>query len=143
MKGFFVFMLVMFATQAMADTSPSRSGVGQNGCYIYTMCDAQTATGACTVSPAAGDERVAVLGDMSNLTLYGNQSSDDAHTCNLHTSDTGYDASSGEGQLVNSSPLTDSAQVISISGLFYHLWVECTTITTQATVTMLVCPAGR
>lgn len=142
MKTLLLIVSLLLAGIAHADTDPGP--IEQRpGCKVYTMCDAQVTTGDCTVLPTSGDERVVKVLSFSNLTFYGLQSVGAPYECNIVSNDEGHDAAVGVGFQVNSTSLTDLAPILSISGLFYHIWVNCPTIETSVTVTALVCSANR
>ena len=149
MKRFYLLLLACVCEWALApalaraDTEPAL--LNQNGqCAQFAMCAAQTATGDCTVSPATGDERILnVFGKWSSFTFYGNQSVD-AFSCVVHSNATGHDAESGAFVLISSTPISDSNKAITINGgNFGHIWMNCTSITTSATITVNACPGNR
>jgi hypothetical protein len=109
------------------------------------MCDAQTAAGDCdTNQDGTGDEIVLnAFGMFSSFTFYGNQSVG-AFSCVVHGNATGHDAESGSFVLVSSTPLSDSNPSITINdGNFGRIWINCTSIATNVTITVNSCPSNR
>lgn len=126
---------------AWGDTDPTVVDT-RSGCKKYLMCDAQTTTGVCTKLPSSGEERILRTFSFSNLTFYSLQSVG-AHTCNIFSNDQGYDAASGVGKQINVTSLNATDSMLSFQGSFDYVWVECPTIGTSATVTLLLCTANR
>jgi len=109
------------------------------------MCNAQTLVGDCTVLPASGDEIVLpVFAAGSSLTFFGNQSVGTPYNCNVHGNNTGHDAEAGDFIKLTTTPLSDTQESITLAdGMFGHVWLNCSTITTSVTITVNVCPANR
>lgn len=138
---------LLWAGGAWADVGPQLASdapaSGTNGCQKYLMCNAQTSTGDCT---RAGDEIVARLFGRYTVTFYGTQSTATTYSCDIVSNDEGHDEASGSGYTVNTSSLTNSAEVLSLEGLFDYVWVNCSSISgggAAVTVTMLACPLAR
>ena len=142
----FIFLLgtLLFAANvSFADASPPVVE-SLTGCVVYKMCNAQTATGDCSVLPASGDELVLKVASFSNLTFYSTQSTATTYSCDVVSNDVGHDALSGAGHQINTASITESAPILSFSGLFYYLWVNCSAIANnQVTITLQVCTANR
>lgn len=142
------FVFTLFAFVALLGVAASQadetvSSVKFNSCRSYTMCDAQTATGDCTASPASGDERVVKTLGFSTMTFYSMQSVGSPYACNVISNDQGHDAASGVGFQINTASLTNAAPILSITGMFEYIWLTCPTIATSVTVKMLLCAASR
>lgn len=129
-KKLFLTLLVI-PCFALADKTPSQIMLTKN-CSVYRMCEAETTIGACITS----DTLVAVVPWAETLTFYSTQGVG-AYSCNVFSSDFGYQASAR--QQLNVTALTPAAQVLTLSGFFYYVWVECTAVGTQATVNMVAC----
>lgn len=128
---------LLLTSPAYADRVPNRVK-SISGCTLYLMCDAQTATGPCTTSPASGEKIVLNAAGRSKTTFYGLQSIG-AHSCDVFTNDKGYDLSAGAGQKINNMSIDESFPVLTLEGPLFAVWVECTSITTSATITALSC----
>ena len=88
---------------------------------------AQTATSTgCTA--AGGDEIVADLRLYSTVAIYSNQSSSTSYTCEVYSSDNGYDADSGVGQDRSTTSLSNTQEEIVLDGAVAFIWVECPAI---------------
>jgi hypothetical protein len=133
-----IFALTINTGMAWADTSPAPIG-SSDGCTSWVVCDGQTATGPCTVEPATGDEIVAKTKFANSLTFDGGRSTG-TYSCDFYANTQGYDASSGVGTKINSVPLTETQEMLSYSGVFDQIWVECTAIATNVTVVLNSCP---
>lgn len=101
------------------------------------MCNAQAATGVCT---SAGSNIVADLSGFYTHSFYTTQGVG-AYSCDVYSNDTGYDAT--YRQKLNTTALTSSGSVLSIEGLLRKVWLECSAVGTQATVTLTSCPIAR
>lgn len=144
MKYFLLLMLI--AGVAGADTSPPQESLSY-GCVKYTMCNAQTATDECTVLPASGDELVVRVATNSNLTFYSTASTASTYSCDVISNDQGFDASAptGNGFQINTASITPAAPILSFSGLFDFMWIDCSAINGDGnvTITLQMCTASR
>ena len=136
-----LFGLLLALPAGAADKAPTSVRLSGE-CNVFTMCNAQTGTGVCTTLPASGDEIVMYLATRSTLSFYSTQGVG-AYSCDVYSNDTGYTATATAKQKLNATPLTTSASIVSFSGLFAHVWLECTATGTQAPVWAYVCPADR
>jgi hypothetical protein len=117
-----------------------------NGCGVYTLCNAQSATGVC------GNGSANYVADVSGryaMTVYATSSTATTFTCDLYTSDNGYQATTRTA-LTSSGASTQLSYAasrfsVSIAGTLASLWAECTTAITGGTVTInaYVCPLDR
>ncbi len=132
------FALSLVCAHAQADTIPDTVGVPRSHCIKKLMCDAETVTGVCT---KGGDEIVLeVLDKWTRFTFYANQSVGTPYSCHIYSNNLGYDAESGDGIRVTSSPLTEDDQAITLSNAdFGFIWANCDTIETSVTITVNAC----
>jgi hypothetical protein len=135
-------LLLGAAAPAFADKPPISAkgiGSGDSARTIGTLCSAQTATSTgCTTAlgalvvydGVASTSNVIVLDarPFSSIALYANQATATTFTCDLYTSDNGYDADSGVGQDRTTTALTETQQMVSIEGSFAYVWMECSGI---------------
>lgn len=133
--------MLLAASSAWADAVPlNKRTFSEAGAQTGTLCSAEDTTGAC----ASTDEIVLDLRGKWSIAFYGNQSSATTYTCNVFSNDVGYDASSGEGQQMNASALTQSNQYLALEGLMGYVWINCTTITGgTVTVTYIAVPLAK
>lgn len=146
MKRLLIVLLALSFYNAPARGDTEAALVTTNGqCAQHLMCDAQTATGVCTVLPASGDERTLfVFGKWSRMTFFGNGSVGTPWTCDVMGNMGGYDAESGDGVKLNTTSLSNTQEAITLrEGDFGYVWVTCPTIGTSVTITVSVCPSSR
>lgn len=136
-----IFSLLLFSFSALADTIPERI-LNAAGCTKFFLCNAQTATGPCTVNPASGDEIVLNSAGRSSITFYGLQSVGN-YSCDVFSNDKGFDEALGIGHKINDKSITPIRPILTLQGPLFAIWVECSTITTSATVTALLCPSNN
>jgi len=131
----------LFAFSASADFGPEQVSRVSN-CVYYRMCDLEGDTGICerTVGGAAGDI-VATIAGTTSLTLFGT-SSTGTYTCDLFgaTRDCSAAATCNSQDLTTTS-LSNTGDVISLTGNLDRVWVNCSAIEGSKTVTidMLAC----
>ena len=94
-------------------------------------------SGAC--ASADGTAQVQLGGRGYAWTFVGTQSVD-AYTCDVYGNDTGYTVVPEDKQKLTSASLTESNQMVSLEGILPYTWVQCSAITTTATVTAWSCP---
>lgn len=113
------------------------------GCLQLKFCDAEVDDGPCKTADG-NDVYTYGLFNKSNLTWYADKSTG-TYDCSIYSSVDGYTASSGSGVKIHTATynLTPTTPIVSFSGLFGYLWVECDDVGTQATVTLLACPASQ
>jgi len=134
------------ASQVIGDVNAvqqsPRHGSSQ-GCQQLKFCDAELNAGPCRTADAS-EVYTYGLFNKSNLTWYADKSTG-AYDCSVYSSVDGFDASGGVGTKIHTATynLTPTSPIVSFSGLFGFLWVDCTSVGTQATVTLLACPAGQ
>ena len=145
---FVLCFMALLVSAAYADTEPPASSSAPvksrmlNDSKIGTLCWTQTATSTgCTYLAANGgngDEIVADFRGFDSVTLYSNQSTATTYTCDLYTSDNGYDSDSGVGQDRTSTALTETQEAVVLSGALGFAWIECSGIAdNQVTVTFV------
>jgi hypothetical protein len=142
MKRLITFVVALLALPASATDTPPNLVNKQQGCQVYTMCGAQTATGACTLG-ATGLKIVADTIGKYLFSAYANQSTASTFSCDFKSSDT--DSSGTAWTITGTSPptLTNSQLMSSFEGQFYNLWVNCSSISgggAAVTITLLACP---
>jgi hypothetical protein len=142
MKRITLFLLsFLISSLAFADTTPNNerilSGPGGAVTKTGTLCSLQTATSTgCTASN--GDEMVADLRGFTAVAFYSNQSTSTSYTCDVYSSDNGYDADSGVGQDRSTTSLANTQEMISLDGGLAFVWIECSSIANNnVTVTYL------
>lgn len=142
-------LAVLWSVPAFADVGPPSSpsapvpvrALGSDA-LVGTLCWAQTAaTTGCTYLAANGgngDQIVADLRGYTSVTLYSNQTTATTYTCDAYSSDNGYDADSGVGTDRSTTSLSESQEMIVLSGALSYLWIECAAIgDNSVTVTFL------
>ena len=137
-----LFLCLLYASVTLGDTEPALVRPGANKCEEYSVCTAQTATGACTVLPASGDERVldTFIKGFNSLTFFSHESVGN-YSCDVFLSSNGFDASGGSGIKATSQSITQNNQgVVLAAAGFGHMWVQCATIATSVTMTVNACP---
>lgn len=142
-KFWFVILALSFiCAHARGDTTPDTIGVPRNHCIKFLLCDAETDTGVCK---SGGDELVLeVLDKWTRFTFYSNQSVDSPYSCHIYSNNMGHDAESGDGIQVTSTPLTEDDEAITLSNVdFGCIWVNCSEITTNVTITVNACSTGH
>ncbi len=135
-----IFSILFINFAALADTIPERI-LNAAGCTKYFLCNAQTAIGPCTTSPASGDEIVLNTAGRSSITMYGLQSVGN-YSCDVFSNDKGFDDALGIGHRINDKSITPIRPVLTLQGPLFAVWIECSLISTSATVTALLCPSG-
>jgi hypothetical protein len=126
---------------AFADTTPNNervlSGPGGATTKVGTLCSLQTSQSTgCTASN--GDEMVADLRGFTAIAFYSTQSASTSYTCDVYSSDVGYDADSGVGQDRSTTSLSNTQEMISIDGGLAYVWIECSSIANSSvTVTFI------
>ena len=147
--------LLFFALPAFADMGPPSLAAApvparilSSGAMKGTLCWSQTATSTgCTVPTTqsvdlvSGTTRVMVadLTGFTTVALYSNQSTATTYTCRLYSSDNGYDADSGVGQLrTDGTPpaLTETQEMVVVDGALAKVWVECSAINVDGVVNL-------
>lgn len=140
--GFSIFVLfVLIARSAFADVTPEllRS---RGSCSEYVMCVASVATGPCTDPTQASDEIVMDMQGNTSITFYSTQSTAATYSCEVWSNDEGHDAASptGDAHRVESTPLTETARVLTLAGGFSFIWIECSALSGPAIrITANVC----
>lgn len=136
-----ILALSLICARAWADTAPTRtSTVG--ACGVFVMCLPQTIAGVCDIDgDTTGDKIVLSALGYSKLTFFSNGSVDNPWVCNVFGNDSGYDAESGDGVQLNTTALSNTQEAITLAGgNFNRVWVNCSTVTTSALVTVHACP---
>jgi hypothetical protein len=129
-----ILVMLLVAAPAIADVPPSQIRYGDNA-VLYTMCDAEADDGVCQVG---GDQVVANASAFDSLTFYSMQSAAGTYTCDVYSRDQTYDTTPGTGFKINTTSLSSSQEVITVSGPFMWVWVNCTAGTSATShVTML------
>lgn len=136
---------LLLAAPVYGDAPPltlTSRGSGSEVHLTGTLCSAQTATATgCTgthVLTGVSDQLVADLRGFDQVTFYSNQSTATTYTCDVYTSDNGYDADSGVGQDRSSTSLTETQEAIVLSGPLAYAWIECAAIAdNQVTITFV------
>jgi hypothetical protein len=81
---------------------------------------------------------VADLRGYTSVAVYSNRSTATTYTCDVYTSDNGYDADSGVGQDRSTTSLTETQEAIVLDGALGFAWVECSAIAdNQVTITFV------
>jgi hypothetical protein len=149
MKRFLLALAFAITSPAFADTPPPANTAAPipaatlgPDAKIGTLCWSQTATATgCTYLAANGgngDQIVADLRGYTSATLYSNQTTATTYTCDAYSSDNGYDADSGVGTDRSTTSLSESQEMIVLSGALSYLWIECAAIgDNSVTITFL------
>lgn len=136
MRYLLAVVLALASFTAHADTNPKVvESMGEFGA-IYTMCDAQTATGDCL--DVKGDEIVLQAGAFKFLTFYSKQSTASTYTCDVMSNEIGHDAASGTGDDLTATAITEAAETTTLEGVFGYIWVTCSAINADGNVTISV-----
>lgn len=129
--------LLLFPSVSNSDVAPDANTLS-HGRVQYTMCNAQPngSEGVCT---KGGDEIVADVRTRSVLTFDATMSTSSTYTCDIYTNSVGFDAStSAQRQQANTTSLTATTQVITLSGVLNRVWVNCSVINADGAVTVLL-----
>ena len=120
-------LVLLMAGSAWGDVAPEVvENYGSEG-VMYKMCDAQTAAAVCTKD---GDQIVLNAAGFSSLTFYGMQSTDVAYSCDIYSRDQSHDtAVEANGFKINVTSLSETQEVITLSGPFSRVWIKCTSLT--------------
>ena len=132
-------VVLLVAGPVIADTAPSQIRYGDKG-VLYTMCAAETAAGPAACQNAGNTEVISVNASAyDSLTFYAMQSAGGTFTCDIFSRDEPYDTVvAGNGFKINLTSLSGSQEVITVSGPFAFVWVQCTKGTSaDVTITML------
>ena len=131
-----IVLFSLLALPAVADFGPE-SVTRVTDCVYYRMCDAEGDTGICerTVGGASGDI-VATIAGTKSLTLFGT-SSNGTYTCDLYgaTRDCAAAATCNSQDLTTTS-LSDTGDIISLTGNLDRVWVSCSAIQSEKEVTV-------
>lgn len=112
---------------AIAGRAPADIGAGISA-GRWLLCDAQTATGACTALPTSGDERVAQVEGFDMFTAFSAASTATAYSCRIVSNDEGYDAATPVGDGTTIAYLTSGQRQVSWSGSGSKLFAVCQSI---------------
>ena len=114
-----------------ADTPPIKSE-DVTGNPMYKMCNAQLTgnTGVCKVGGVtAGDEYVLNASGFNSLTFFSMQSDANTYSCDIYSRDQSHDTvTAGNGFKVNVTSLSETQEVLTLSGPFNYIWINCTAI---------------
>jgi len=141
-----ILLALLVATAASADNPPISSatinGPGGGVTKLGTLCSAQpssgTSTGCTGTVNGVSDQLVADLRGYSSVAFYANQSTATTFTCDVYTSDNGYDADSGVGQDRSSTAMSETQTMIVLDGALAFAWIECSAIAdNQVTITFV------
>jgi hypothetical protein len=120
-----------------ADVAPTKTRVN-NRCTSYAMCVAEAGTGECQDSTDT-DEIVHQVGRFAHYTFYSTKSTSTDYSCDIHTSNVGFNAATTTDQ-VNTTSITDEAPVYTMAVLLHYLWVACTTNSGEGvTIDAVIC----
>lgn len=134
---------LFWAAGASADVPARRQLVtgelmGHSGCHVFTLCSAQTATGACV--DATPDEIVADLSGFATATAYATSGTSTDFTCNLFSNLTGHDAGSATAGQVNGSSLTEASRIQVLPFGLARVWGNCPEIANgNVTIEVIAC----
>ena len=132
-------VVLLVAGPAIADTPPSQIRYSDKA-VLYTMCDAETTAGPAACQNAGNTEVIVVNASAyDSLTFYAMQAAAGTFTCDVYSRDEPYDtAAAGNGFKINVTSLSGSQEVITLSGPFLWVYLQCTLGTSaDVTVTML------
>ena len=115
-------LLLLPSLALAADVKPARTRVN-NRCTSYAMCAAQSGTGECV---SGSDEIVHQVGRFAHYTFYSTKSSSTNYSCDIYTSNEGFNAATATDQ-VNTTSITDEAPVYTMAVLLRHFWIACPT----------------
>lgn len=136
-------LAIWMALPAIADTGPATEPQGQ-GCVTYTLCNAQTATGTCTVNPASGDELVAIIFTKSNWSFNADESTATTFSCNIQEAYSGHDSGASNATDLFTTALSQTQYTNKWGGVLTRIWAECATITGgNVTIRATACPASE
>jgi len=121
------------------------------GCVKVKLCDAEADAGVTTpCKNTAGNANIVDnLAGRFAMTAYSTSSTATTYTCNLMTSDNGFQATKRTAltSAATSTNLSyaDTRFSVSISGTFADIWAECDTAIAGGTVTinLYACPLTR
>jgi hypothetical protein len=134
--------LLLLAAPALADNPPLSAFVYGPNAEVKggTLCSAQTATSTGCTGTVNGvsDQLVADLRGYSSVAFYGNQSTATGYTCDVYTSDNGYDADSGVGQDRSTTALSVTQEAIVLDGALAFAWIECSAIADNSVIITFV-----
>ena len=119
-----ILLLLLPALAFAADVKPGKTRIN-NRCTSYAMCVAQSGTGECK---SGSDEIVNHVGFPAYYTLYSTKSTATDYTCDIFTSNEGFNGRTAEDQ-VNSTSITDEIPVYPMFVFLRHFWINCSTIT--------------
>ena len=119
-----ILVSILLAGSAWADVAPEKVNVTGNA-VEYTMCDAQATAVVCTRD---GDEIVLNGSDLISLTFFSTESTATTFNCDIYSSSTTYGAGTPAGFKVNVTSLSETQEVLTLSGPFIYVWVKCTAI---------------
>ena len=131
-------LVLLMAGSAWGDVAPEVvENYGSEG-VLYAMCDAQPfgSTGVCTRD---GDQIVLNAAGFASLTFYSMQATTTTYTCDIYSRDQSHDtAVAGNGFKINATSLSESQEVLTLSGPFSRVWVNCTAMNdNQVTIHVL------
>lgn len=122
-------LILAFALLALARSAHADVGVGGPSGSPWPLCAAQTATGACTESPASGEERVATVDGFSTFTAFAEASTATTFTCQIISNDEGHDDATADGDGTVVATLTQASRQARWPGPDSKLFVTCNPIT--------------
>ena len=130
-------LVLLMAGSAWADVAPETAEYYGSEGALYTMCDAQTTVPA--VCTRDGDQIVLNAAGFSSLTFYAMQTTSTTFSCDIYSRDQSHDTSvEANGFKINVTSLSETQEVITLSGPFSRVWVKCTSIPDgQVTITAL------
>lgn len=135
---FLPFLLLLIPSLALADVKPKATRVN-NRCTQYAMCATETTTNECKDK----DGQVIVLGldRYARMTFYSTKSSSINYSCDIFTSNEGFDNKTASDQ-VNTTSITDEAPVYTLVALLRDFWMICpTNDNNSVTIDVVVCAA--
>jgi hypothetical protein len=143
MKRLALFLSIALAMPALADNPPLSQSVfnGPTGITkVGTLCSAQTATSTGCTGTVNGtsDQLVADLRGFTSVAFYSNQSASTSYTCDVYSSDNGYDSDSGVGQDRSTTSLSETQEMIVLDGALGFVWVECSSIANSSVTVTFV-----
>jgi hypothetical protein len=134
--------LLLLAAPALADNPPlSGAAYGPNSeVKLGTLCSSQTATATGCTGAVSGvtDQIVADLRGYDSVSVYSNQSTATTYTCDVYSSDNGYDADSGVGQDRSTTALSQTQELIVLDGALAFVWIECSAIADNSVIITFV-----
>ena len=142
-------LLLLGAIPALADKPPLSQRALGDSAKVGKLCSAFVGTtGGCTTTSGSLIDYTSIGGTAStsniivadfrgysSVAFYSNQSASATYTCDVYSSDNGYDADSGDGQDRSTTALSNTQTLIVLDGSLAFTWIECSSNDVSVTIT--------